>query len=465
MTNMSTGKVRKIDKNYSNRQFLKENLLTKYKSINSLSKVTNINFDSLRRVNVLTTPLATIWQLSKTFGTTVENLLTEKNNLHEFIGLNFQLNSQIFLPFIPQETFFEFILNPIKFVSEQQIFFFTYPELKFIHPNIDKTYICTFLKEKPSNKKLHRIAIIELEKEYIPINGEVVVFKHPKYRSLLFGHCFNCANVPRVATQKGYKKQVFDICDIKILGKILSKIEVNILSTDHFSFTSLIDTEVKSPNKDLLTKSRKDCSRVFFENVMKVLKDRKIPLNQLSRAIGKNVSILRDAKKKQRSIRIETALNISKYLNTSIDSLLEGLEERKVTIETNEKIQEVSTLIPLIDWLDFEREAFLRHKLFSIPKFQEKSKAFAVKNNLEKSFINRFPENAVFIIFPEIKNIKNAKYLMIKEGKNIKIAKLTINKKSLVKDVIIDGEAVDAKTVIKKALGEIVCVFSRLEKP
>ncbi len=460
MTNMSTGKVRKVtEKNYSP-EILRKTILSSHKSINSLTKFTNIEFNSLRRVNALTTPLATIWQLSKAFGTTVDKLLNCSWH-KEYKGLNFDINNQTFLPFIPQKYFFEFLLNTKLFIEHQALYFFTHPELT-LSPG--KTYVCTFLKEQRENKTLHRLAVIELDPSYKPKENDMVVFKHKKYHLLFFGTYIKSGDDHKIMPTKAYKKPVFDFEDIdEIFGKVLKCFEIRTLSEDYPLFNILKKQTLKQDSlcKDSLKSIRQECSRVFFENVTKILSSKKIPLNALSRAIGKNMSILREARKKQHSIRIETALKISKYLNTSLDELLSGLGSKEDATNQHDKLHQKSSLIPLINWEDFCNEAFSKHVFFSVPKIIDNDNLFALKNNLKQSLSNKFPQDAIFIIGKYKQNTKGPRHLFLKDRKEVAITKAIFSAKKKIHLIFINQKWENFEEHQKKVLGEIVCVINQ----
>ena len=76
-----------------------------------------------------------------------------------------------------------------------------------------------------------------------------------------------------------------------------------------------------------------------------------------------------------------------------------------------------SKLAPVLNWLDFERESFYKHKIFSTPKINDDGKIFAIQNNLEQSFDNGFHKDAIFVIFANY-NIEKSKHVLFQQDKN-----------------------------------------------
>ena len=392
---------KKIKKYFNNDNRIMEKYLKNVFPHLQISKLSNIDLTSILHTNDQTTPISNIWQLSQLFDVSMETFLktTDFLHLHSIPLINHQEN--LYVPFIPPSQLLEFLINPKRFYQLYDIFFLSIPKEKQNLFYENNSYICTCLNDSIHNKQSRRLEILDLSiQESIPPSTKIVI-KPNNRKNIQVGTFFHEDNQNKVITSKN---EIIAFETKNFIGCIIAYVEMHSFLKDILISQMINPQNIKEKCFD--TKSyRTICGKAFFESVLKKTKEQKVTFRALSKAIGQSHTTLSLAKKACIPIRIGTALNIARFLNTTIDDLLSSIPP----FFNNNNKDFHKHLLPIYS-LDNEQQT---SKAVFWPTTQNFNtlKAFSTNHN---NLGYHFPAHTTFIIDLSLSNQNNSHYTLVK---------------------------------------------------
>ena len=394
-------KVKKTRKKFGDGCRITEKYLKNIFSCLQLSKLSNLNIESTIHINDQTTPISNIWQLSQLFDVSMETFLKTTDFLHLHSIPLIKHQNSLYIPFIPPSQLLEFLINPKRFYQLYDVFFLSIPKEKQNLFYENHSYICTCLNDSIHNKQSRRLEILDLSiQESIPPSTKIVI-KPNNRKNIQVGTFFHEDNQNKIITSKN---EIIAFETKNFIGCIIAYVEMHSFLKDILISQMINPQNIKEKCFD--TKSyRTICGKAFFESLLTKMKEQKVNLRILSKAIGQSHTTLSLAKKACTPIRIGTALNVAKFLNTTIDDLL-------------------SSIPPFLNYDDKNLSKYLL-PIYSLDNEEQTSddifwlmtqdfntlKAFSTNcNNLGY----HFPANTTFIIDLSPSNQNNSHYTLVK---------------------------------------------------